>query len=81
MTKRVLSSPSTQELQETGFAQRLRTHRVRAGLTRAALGEKIGNASSGIIAMEEGRRDPRMVTLRRLCLVLNCSADDLLFGE
>jgi transcriptional regulator with XRE-family HTH domain len=52
------------------FRQRLQTHRLAAGLTRAALARRARVDSESIACYEEGRAQPRPSTLSRLAEVL-----------
>ena len=53
-------------------------YRTEAGMTQQALGEKVGISQNAISQYESGVRKPDIVTLKKLAVALNCSADDLL---
>jgi transcriptional regulator with XRE-family HTH domain len=61
---------------EMGFGERLRQHRLAAGLTQEALAERAGLSVHGIQKLERGVTRPYPDTLRRLLRVLHLSADD-----
>lgn len=61
--------------------QRLRTERERAGLTRENLAEAINVTPRFIADIERGSVGISIDTLKRLCIILNISADRLLFGS
>jgi predicted ATPase/transcriptional regulator with XRE-family HTH domain len=63
--------------QAAGFGAQLRRYRERAGLTREALAERAQLSTSGIAALECGRRQqPYPDTLRRLGDALALSSDE-----
>jgi transcriptional regulator with XRE-family HTH domain len=55
-----------------------RAARTRAGLTQADVAERVGVASEVYGRLERGHMLPSVVTLRKLCLTLNVTADELL---
>lgn len=55
-----------------------RAARLRAALTQADVAERLGIAPEVYGRMERGQILPSVETLRRLCLILNVSADALL---
>ena len=62
------------------FAQRLRAHRIAAGLSRAALARKAGLARRAIATLERGEHRPQRGTLRRLAEALGVEPGELLPG-
>lgn len=53
-------------------------YRKKAGLTQAQLAEKLGVAQGAIANWEAGDRKPNIVMLKKLSVILNCTADELL---
>lgn len=71
---------------EMGFGERLAAARIAAGLTQAGLGRGLGTDGSDchksvVLGWEKGRHFPRVDQLVLICRKLNCSADELLFGQ
>ena len=62
------------------FAQRLRAHRIAAGLSRVALARKAGVTRRAIAILERGVHRPRRGTLRRLAEALGVEPGELLPG-
>jgi transcriptional regulator with XRE-family HTH domain len=62
------------------FAQRLRAHRIAAGLSRAALARKAGLARRAVAILERGEHRPQRGTLRRLAEALGVEPGELLPG-
>ena len=60
------------------FSERLQDARQKAGLKQSDLARKVGIAPTTIANYEQGRSDPQIPMLIRLCNVLNCSANELL---
>jgi transcriptional regulator with XRE-family HTH domain len=60
------------------FAGRLRELRHQAGLSREQLAELAGMKKSGIVALEQGRRQPALETLVALCQALDVPCSVLL---
>jgi transcriptional regulator with XRE-family HTH domain len=56
----------------------VRAARQRLDLTQADVAERVGIATEVYGRLERGHMLPSVKTLRRLCLVLNCSSDVLL---
>ena len=56
----------------------VRSARQRLDLTQADVAERVGIATEVYGRLERGHMLPSVKTLRRLCLVLNCSSDVLL---
>ncbi len=56
----------------------VRAARQRLDLTQADVAERVGIATEVYGRLERGHMLPSVKTLRRVCLVLNCSADVLL---
>ena len=51
------------------------SRRVRLGKTQRRLGKEVGISQSSISALEQGRKDPRSMTLAKLAHALECSVD------
>jgi transcriptional regulator with XRE-family HTH domain len=66
----VLCRPCLAENPETPFGQRLRSLRLAAGLTQAALAERAGLAVGSVRDYERGRDEPRWGSLVKLLAVL-----------
>lgn len=69
-----------------GFGARLRAARERAGLTGAELGRGAGEngkdaSKASVSDWEKERHYPKADQLRVICLKLNTSVDDLIFGD
>lgn len=60
------------------FGENLREHRIAVGLTQAQLAEKLGVKQSCIAMWENGDRNPNMIALKKLAIVLDCTIDELL---
>lgn len=56
----------------------MREYRMKKGLTQAQLAEKIGVTASCITMWENGDRNPNMIALKKLAIVLDCTIDELL---
>ena len=52
------------------FARQLRRYRVAAGFTQDRLAAKVGRGRLYLVKLEDGQREPSMVTLARLARVL-----------
>ena len=70
-----------QELSDTDVGARLRVARERAGLTQAAAAEAIGVARTTLVALEQGRRRPRISEIQQLARRYGTSANALLRRE
>ncbi len=60
------------------FGNKLKSLRLRAGLTQAQLAGQLNISASTVGMYEQGRREPDNDTLSKLCLALNTSVDYLL---
>ncbi len=69
---------TVQALDSVVFGKRLRHLRRRAGLTLAALGEKVGSSASYLSQLENGHREPRLSTVNQLAGALGCTPAELL---
>lgn len=56
----------------------VRSQRNKLGLTQADVAERVGIATEVYGRLERGHMLPSVRTLRKLCLVLNCSSDVLM---
>jgi transcriptional regulator with XRE-family HTH domain len=63
------------------FAQRLRAHRIAAGLSRSALAQKAALARRAVAYLERGVHRPRPGTLRKLAAALGIRPELLLPGR
>lgn len=77
---------SPDEGQKFGFGARLKAARQNAGLTQAELGKGAGEFGKdankqSISDWEAERYYPKVDQLRIICLRLNASADELVFGD
>ena len=60
------------------FGSKLKSLRLRAGLTQAQLAGRLNISASTVGMYEQGRREPDNDTLSKLCLALRTSVDYLL---
>ena len=65
-------------MEEREFKDILKELRLEAGLSITALAKKVGVSPTCACYWEKGKRKPDYEQLRRLCEVLNVSADVLL---
>lgn len=56
----------------------VREYRERAGFSQTKLAEAIGIKQGTISNWEAGIRNPDVIMLKKLTVILNCTADDLL---
>jgi transcriptional regulator with XRE-family HTH domain len=61
--------------------ERLKAIRTNRLLTQKELAEKVGVSWQTVSEWESGRQQPRMSHLRKLCEVLEVTADELLSAE
>jgi len=61
----------------TTIGERVRTYRLRRGLTQARLAHLIGRSERWLIDVEHGGVDPRLSDALALARVLNVAVDDL----
>jgi transcriptional regulator with XRE-family HTH domain len=73
----VLCLPCLAKQPQTTFAQRLKAHRLAAGLTLKQLGKLTGLCPETIGNYEQGAMEPRWPVLARLICVLGVSLVDL----
>ena len=69
---------STPPTRGAALGSRLKKARIHRGLTQKVLAKRAEIAQSNYHALEKGRREPSCGAIRRLCIVLNISADYLL---
>jgi transcriptional regulator with XRE-family HTH domain len=62
----------------SGFGARLRVLREKAGLTQAALGEKVKMPYQAIAKYERGAVEPTWDTVKKLAKALKIKTDDFL---
>jgi transcriptional regulator with XRE-family HTH domain len=58
----------------------IKSLRKKCGWNQTELGEKIGMTYGGIAAIEQGRNDPSIETVRRLSELFNVSTDYIIKG-
>lgn len=71
--------PLTADLMTLG--SRIRHHRTERGLTLDQLGGMVGQAGSQLSLIENGRREPKLSTLKEISAALGVELTDLLNGE
>jgi transcriptional regulator with XRE-family HTH domain len=57
----------------------VRKHRIAAGITQAALADRMGVDRAYISGLEMGQRNPTIVSLWHLCRALEIDVGDLFF--
>ena len=60
------------------FCQNLKKARIKLGLTQVQLADRLNISPSTIGMYEQGRREPDIKLLQKICESLNISADELL---
>lgn len=60
------------------FSERLQEARIDAGLKQSDIAKEIGLTTSAYGYYEQGKREPNLETLMKLCSILNVSSDYLL---
>ena len=60
------------------FKERLRTARTEIGLTQKQMYEKLNLSPNGYASYEQGRTEPNLATLKKICEILDVSADYLI---
>ncbi len=60
------------------FCKNLKKVRILRGLTQMQLAEKLNVSPSAVGMYEQGRRDPDIKIIPKICKTLNISADELL---
>ena len=63
------------------IGQRIKEAREKAGLTQKRFSELIGLGPKSVSALERGTVGISLTTLKKICLVLSISSDQILFGE
>lgn len=56
----------------------LREYRKRIGLTQKQIADMLGVTAPTVTQWESGERKPNIIMLKKLSVILKCSADDLL---
>jgi transcriptional regulator with XRE-family HTH domain len=74
-----MPAPSPRDPRAT-FAANLRSARERAGLTQEALGHRANFHPTEVNRIEQGRRNPGLLTIVKLARALEIPAGDLLAG-
>ena len=69
------------EIYEMEFGARLRDARLKAGLARQELSDRLFVSPRSVKSWEEGTRLPRLYTVCELAKILNVSAGYLVAGE
>ena len=60
------------------FCERLKMIRIECGLTQRQVYEILNISPNGYASYEQGRTEPNIDTLKKLCSIFNVSADYLL---
>ena len=60
------------------FNERLKAIRMESGLTQKEVYEQLGLSQNGYASYEQGRTEPNIATLVKLCHIFDVSADYLL---
>ena len=60
------------------FKERLRTARTEIGFTQKQVYEKLNLSPNGYASYEQGRTEPNLATLKKICEILDVSADYLI---
>ena len=60
---------------------RLRVRRAQLRLSREKLSERLGISTRFLASVESGEAGMSLTTLKAVCLALDVTADELLFGE
>ncbi len=68
----------TEALLDYGFGQNLRRAREEAGFTQAELADELGVRQKDISRWERNVQTPNVITFRKICIILNTSADYIL---
>ena len=59
----------------------IKYYRLKSGLSRVQLGDKVGVTEKAIGNYETGAREPRMDTAKKLADTLHTTIDDLFFNN
>ena len=59
------------------MGEKLKAARLAAGLTQIDLAERVGCQQRDISRWENGDREPRATTLKKMAQAIGCSMDDL----
>jgi transcriptional regulator with XRE-family HTH domain len=57
--------------------EKLKAARKAAGLTQVELADKVGVTQRDVSRWETGRREPGVLTVKKMAQALGCSMDDL----
>lgn len=60
------------------FNNQLKFYRKSLGLTQKQIAEKLGLTEQAYQHYEYGDREPTLETLKRLCVIFDCTSDELL---
>lgn len=60
------------------FSNQLKFYRKSQGLTQKQIATKLGLTEQAYQHYEYGDREPTLETLKRLCVIFDCTADELL---
>lgn len=63
------------------FAEKMKELRRRRHMTQAELAAQLGLSASAVGMYEQGRREPELSVILRLCEIFGVTADDLLYGR
>ncbi len=76
---RIIFGRTDEDIQcKLDFAERLKQARLKANLSRKELGDTINLSPNGYGQYESARREPSLLTLKKIAIALNCSVDWLL---
>lgn len=62
-----------------GFAEKLKSIRIERGYTQKYMYTKLGISPNGYASYEQGRTEPNIDTIKKICMILDISSD-YLFG-
>ena len=60
------------------LSKQLRMYRETLGLTQLEMAKKLNISRQAYSHYENGDNEPNIEILKKLCIIFNCSADDLL---
>lgn len=60
------------------FNEQIKLYRQSLGLTQTDIARKIGVSRQAYQHYEQGDREPTFDTLKKLCIIFDCTADELL---
>lgn len=66
---------------EMSFGSNVKTLRTKKGLTQGELSDMANIELAQISRIERGATQPKLETIKKLCVALKCSADELIFDD